>query len=323
MKTVPDISIVIPTTGRNCFLEDALRSVDAQTLPVSQVILVCDGVNESGFQSIQQLAKNFPRVEVHHLETRQGAATARNKGLAHARGDFLVFLDDDDLLHPEMLENAITLFRRDSSVDVVVCAYQVMFTPSGAGDYPGLFPFNPGLMDQHPLNLVDSANFANKTELEEKPLSAFLRYLIPINSCVIKRGSVSDSRFPEDLVQGEDTYFWISLAHKGCKFRFSKKPYAFVRRHGGNTTRSKTGYVTEIPRCYIKIQSSGWLARREDRFLVALKLFYFAWKSHSSSAIALLARLLRYPDLMILESVKFFKVTLRDRRRLLKYYFQD
>lgn len=323
MKTVPEISVVIPTTGRNCFLGDALRSVEAQTLPASQVIVVCDGIEEARFAPIQELAKNFPRVEIHRLEERQGAAAARNAGLTHARGDYLVFLDDDDILHPEMLENAIGLFRHYSSADVIVCQYQVMFTPSGAGDYPQLFPFNPNLMDQHPLNQVDSVNYANKKELEEKPLSAFLRYLIPVNSCVIKLESVGNVRFPEDLVQGEDTYFWISLSHEGCKFHLSEKPYAFVRRHGGNTTRSKTDYVTEIPRCYLKIQSSGWLARREDKFLVELKLFYFAWKSRPLSAVPLLIRLLKYPDLMILESIRFFKVTVRDRRRLLKYYFQD
>ena len=323
MSPAPTSSVVIPTTGRIGFLQDALHSVQAQTVPVSQVVVVCDGVTARDYECIEELASGFHGVETHRLRSPRGAAAARNVGLEKARGDYLLFLDDDDLLHPRMLENAIGLFTEHPLLDVAVCLYQVVFTPSGPGDYPEVFPFNPRLMERHPLNLVDGVNFAEKQVLEQAPLSAFLRYLVPINSCVIRRMAIGETRFSEDLVQGEDTFFWVSLSHRGCTFRLSEKPYACIRRHGGNTTRSKQAYIREIPRCYERIRSSGMLSRREDRFLVELKLFYFAWKAGRWSSLPALAALLRYPVLMAKEIAKFFRTTLRDRRRLLKYYIQD
>ena len=323
MNPAPKISVVIPTTGRIGFLNDALQSVRAQTVPVSQVVVVCDGVTAQEYQRVEEMAASYPGMETHWFQSRRGAAVARNTGLENAKGDYLVFLDDDDLLHPRMLENAIGVFAEHPSLDVAVCLYQVIFTPSGPGDYPEVFPFNPRLMERHPLNQVDGVNFSEKQVLEQAPLSAFLRYLVPVNSCVIRRAAVGNTRFAEDLVQGEDTFFWITLAHRGCSFLLSEKPYACIRRHGGNTTRSKQAYIREIPRCYEKIQSSGMLSRREDRFLVELKLFYFAWKAGRWSSLPALAALLRYPVLMAKEITKFFGTTLRDRRRLLKYYIQD
>lgn len=323
MNQFSEISVVIPTSGRISFLSDALRSIEAQTVSVTQVVLVCDGVGDTVFNEIKKLTTLYSNIETIRLETKSGAAHARNAGLELARGDYLIFLDDDDLLHPEMLENAMRLFRRHPTTDIVVCKYQVIFTPAGAGNYPEVFPFNPKLMDQHPLNLAVSTNFAEKSKLETQPLSAFLRYLIPINSCVIKQSSIGDCRFPEELVQGEDTYFWISLAHQGCNFYLSQKPYACIQRHGDNTTRSRAEYIRQIPYCYKKIQDSGWLVRREDKFLVALKLFYFAWKENTPASLVLLVCLLKYPVLLARETLLFFRVTVRDRRRLLKYYFQD
>lgn len=323
MSQIPNITVVIPTMGSSTFLLETIRSISSQTVPVAQILLVEDGIKEKDIEGTREIVSQFPTVEVHRLDTRQGVSAARNVGLENATGDYLVFLDDDDLLHPKMLEHALAIFNRHRAIDAVVCLYQVIFTPAGAGDYPELFPFNPNLMNKHPLNAVDMTNFAPKKELEVAPVSAFLRYLIPINSCVVKRSAIGDTRFPEDLTQGEDTYFWLTLAHKGSKFHLSQKPYAYVRRHGQNTTRAKSVYIGEIPKCYFKIQSSGLLSRRQDVFLVKLKLFYFTWKKNRLASLGLFFGLLQYPIQLVQETTRFFRVTVRDRRRLMKYYFLD
>jgi len=319
----PNITVVIPTIGRLAFLLDAVRSVAGQSVPVSQIILIADGVNEEVHQGMSQITASFPGVELHRLDTRQGVSAARNTGLEHATGDYIVFLDDDDLLHPKMVELALEKFSKDQAIDVVVCLYQVIFSPTGLGDYPIIFPFNFKLLENHPLSKIDNSNFAPKWELEHEPISAFLRYLIPINSCVVKRSAIGENRFPEDLSHGEDTFFWLSLGCKGCQFHLSESPYAFVRRHGQNTTRSKSTYLQEIPKCYSKIQSSKMLSRRPEIFLVKLKLFYFSWRQNPFTSLHLLFGLLQYPMLLSREIGKFFRITARDRKRLLRYYFLD
>lgn len=315
--------MVIPTTGRLAFLSEAIRSVAGQSVPVAQILLIDDGSVGQVQQGIRQIAASFPTVELHRLGTRQGVSAARNSGLEHATGDYIVFLDDDDLLHPKMVEHALEKFSRDQTIDVVICLYQVVFSPTGVGDYPLIFPFDFRLLENHPLSTVDNSNFVPKWEVEHEPVSSFLRYLIPINSCVAKRSSIGENRFPEDLCQGEDTFFWLSLGFKGCQFHLSKDLYAIVRRHGQNATRSKSTYLREIPKCYRKIQSSRMLTRRQDIFLVKLKLFYFSWRQDKFASLRLLFGLLQFPDLLSWEIVNFFRTTVRDRKRLLKYYFMD
>jgi len=322
-RLTPRITVVIPTLGRFAFLLDAIRSVVAQTNPVSQIVLVDDSADEEVHRQMMEVAASFPIVELHTLDNSQGVSAARNFGLRKATGDYVIFLDDDDLLHPRMVESAMGIFSTDQKVDAVVCLYGVLFSPVGLGDYPGVFPFDPRTLEHHPLSKVDNSNFAQKRELECLPVSAFLRYFIPVNSCIVKRSVIGDTQFPEDLQQGEDTFFWLNLGFKGCQFHLSEEFHVFVRRHGQNATRSKLTYIQEIPMCYRKLLSSGLVTRRQDIFLVKLKLFYFAWKQDSTASLRLIFGLLHYPELMVQEIIKYFRVTVRDRKRLMKYYFQD
>lgn len=323
MTRPPEISVIMPTAGRIEFLSEAIQSVKSQTVRVSQILLVEDALEDDCSERITEITTQFPAVKSLRTDAQHGVSAARNVGIEKATGEYVVFLDDDDILHPEMIERALAVFSQTPEIDVVVCLYQIFFTPHGVGDYPWFFPFNFKLADQHPLNLVDTTNIPPKQMIESTPTSAFLRYLIPTNSCVVRRSAIGDTRFAEDLVQGEDTYFWLCLAKKGCNFHLSEKLSAFVRRHGKNTTRSKIDYIKDIPKCYHKIESSGMLTERRDKFLVKLKIFYFTWKTDRLASIGRFLGLCPYPVELIQEFVSFFKDTVRDRRRLMKYYFLE
>lgn len=93
------VSVVIPTFGRSSFLNEALASVAAQSLPPHEVIVVDDcspePVRAHGDLKVVRHARNM------------GPGAARNTGIAHATGDLVLFLDDDDLLTPRRLEKAV------------------------------------------------------------------------------------------------------------------------------------------------------------------------------------------------------------------------
>jgi len=97
---VPAYSVVIPTYGRPRFLQDALRSVDQQTIDSVEVIVVDDGSPEP-----VRLPAGAP-IQLIRAEKNGGAASARNLGAAAACGDVLTFLDDDDTWLPTRLEDA-------------------------------------------------------------------------------------------------------------------------------------------------------------------------------------------------------------------------
>ena len=95
----PLVSVIIPVYNGARFLRAALESVFAQTYRPLEVIVVDDGsVDDSG-----AIAQSFP--EVHYIrQENQGVAAARNNAIEVARGEFLAFLDQDDLWRPEKLK---------------------------------------------------------------------------------------------------------------------------------------------------------------------------------------------------------------------------
>ena len=99
----PRISVIIPTYGRPTLLEETLHSVQSQTYPAAEVIIVDDHSPEP--VTIPDELRAGIRM-LRHLRN-QGPGAARNTGAAHATGDWVVFLDDDDLLTPHRLEWAV------------------------------------------------------------------------------------------------------------------------------------------------------------------------------------------------------------------------
>jgi glycosyltransferase involved in cell wall biosynthesis len=92
------VTVVIPTRDRAPLLRCCLRSVVAQTWPAIEIVVVDDG---SADDTSAMLAAEFPQVQAIRRSTSAGPGGARNIGVAHARGRWILFLDDDDLLHPE------------------------------------------------------------------------------------------------------------------------------------------------------------------------------------------------------------------------------
>lgn len=113
MSPPPAFSIVIPTHNR---AELAMRAVDsALTSTVDEgveVLLVDDASTDRTVEQVQQRHGGDPRVRCLRLTRNQGPSVARNLGLGHARGDFVLFLDSDDVLLPQACALALAAFRQ-------------------------------------------------------------------------------------------------------------------------------------------------------------------------------------------------------------------
>jgi len=105
---MPTVSVVIPTYNRGLFISQTVESVLAQTFRDLEVIVVDDGSTDG---TVDLLAAQFnQRIRVERLPHNQGCSTARNVGWAMARGQFVAFLDSDDLWMPEKLTRQMPLF---------------------------------------------------------------------------------------------------------------------------------------------------------------------------------------------------------------------
>ncbi len=95
----PDISIIVPTYNDSQFIQDAINSILDQTLKKIEIIVVDDGSTDNTQKVLDHYIKN--KLINYIYQTNMGVSAARNKGINHARGKYICFLDADDLLYPK------------------------------------------------------------------------------------------------------------------------------------------------------------------------------------------------------------------------------
>jgi glycosyltransferase involved in cell wall biosynthesis len=116
----PLVSVIIPTHNRSDLLPKAICSVLRQTYTNLECIVVDDASTDDTERVVQQLADE--RLVYLRHETNQGASATRNTGIAHAKGDFIAFLDDDDEWLPTKLEKQVPHIQSlPASVGMVYC----------------------------------------------------------------------------------------------------------------------------------------------------------------------------------------------------------
>jgi glycosyltransferase involved in cell wall biosynthesis len=97
----PKVSVIIPTYNRAAKMGNAIESALAQTVTDLEVIVVDDGSSDDTRKILEEICGDRVR---YYVQTNQGASAARNKGIEEARGEWIAFLDSDDLWEKEKLE---------------------------------------------------------------------------------------------------------------------------------------------------------------------------------------------------------------------------
>ena len=96
------ISVIVPVYNVAQYLEKSIASIQQQTYKNLEIILVDDGATDESGRLCEQIAEQDERVLVYHKEN-EGLSQARNDGLKQAHGDYVIFIDSDDYIHPEMI----------------------------------------------------------------------------------------------------------------------------------------------------------------------------------------------------------------------------
>jgi len=139
----PDlVSIIMPTYNRAGLLGETLESVQTQTHRPIELIVIDDGSTDETADLLRRWERGLPDdgLVLRYLrQDNRGAPAARNRGLRESRGQYIQFLDSDDLLHPEKLSRQVAAFAEDEPLDFV---YSDFATFSGRPDWDGA-PF-PG-----------------------------------------------------------------------------------------------------------------------------------------------------------------------------------
>lgn len=124
-KLPPAISVIIPCYNQAQFLREAVESVIAQSYRNFEIIIVNDGSPDNTSDVARALIALFPETQIRLLEkTNGGIASARNSGISKAIGEYILPLDADDRIHPEMLMQTYTLLREHPELSIAYTDYQ-------------------------------------------------------------------------------------------------------------------------------------------------------------------------------------------------------
>ncbi|WP_299052950.1 glycosyltransferase family 2 protein [uncultured Polaribacter sp.] len=119
------VSIITPCFNSENFIAETIESVVNQTFKNWELIIVDDLSTDNSLQIINSYAKKDLRIKVHQLKNNSGTAIARNKAIELSKGNFIAFLDSDDLWIPSKLEHQLK-FMLDNKLPLSYTSYKIM-----------------------------------------------------------------------------------------------------------------------------------------------------------------------------------------------------
>jgi glycosyltransferase involved in cell wall biosynthesis len=217
------VSIVLPTRDRWPMFSQALRSALDQRGVDHEVIVVDEG---SADRTPSELARvDDDRLVVVRHDAPEGVARARNDAIAVAKGEWIAFLDDDDLLAPDNLRTQLV---KGSDADVVML-------------YSGRVEVSADLTVQHMTPPRDPQNLAHRLLIGN--------VIGPPSGVLVRSDALARAGgFDESFSAVADWDLWIRLARQG-EARASPEPLLAYRRHAGSMTVAKAdGVLDEFER---------------------------------------------------------------------------
>lgn len=189
-ESTPLVSVIMPAYNAEKYIEQAIRSVQKQTVRSWELIVVDDRSTDKTAEQIRRLAAEDMRIIPVYSETNHGAAESRNIALRQCRGEFVALLDADDVWHPQKLERELER-ARETDADLVYSSYAMI-------DEQGTRCFSDFIVE------------------ESTDLQSMLNCNTIGCSTVLMKAKVLEKRpFVTDFYH-EDYVMWLSLLQAGC-----------------------------------------------------------------------------------------------------------
>lgn len=244
-STAQLVSILMPAYNAERYIEEAIRSVLAQTYTEWELLVVNDGSTDRTPELIAQFTDT--RIRVIH-KSNGGIGSARNTGLRHMRGRFLCGLDADDVMPPGSLAARMAVFAAHPEADIV--DGQVIFTDA---------TLKKTLRVYHPS--FEGEPFHEVVRLTGTCFMGF--------SWMIRWGQQETTTFREDISHGEDLVFYLHYSPGKC-YRYTSEPVLIYRRTGTSSMSDLDG----LERSYRKMER----LLREQGVATEEEMRYFHWR---------------------------------------------
>lgn len=224
LNTEPLISIIIPCYNYAHFLNDCFINLSEQSHTNWECLIIDNNSTDNTKQVVLDFIEKDKRFS-YHFQPIKGPSAARNLGIELAKGDFIQFLDADDLLALHKFKNALSIFAMNNELDIVY---------SGMRYFP----------NENPSEYYYSMRLDKSTDKEwmcyaQGGMEAMLPHLLKenimvISSPLIKASSLKEiGLFDTSLAYNEDWELWLRFAFANKQFAVDKdaNSFALIRVH--------------------------------------------------------------------------------------------
>jgi teichuronic acid biosynthesis glycosyltransferase TuaG len=222
------VSIVMPAYNAARFIEEAIRSVQAQTESNWELLVVDDGSSDGTPVIVERLAASDPRIRLLRTERRQGPGPARNAAMDAATGRWLGFLDSDDRWRADKLERQLR-FMRETGSAFCVSSYR--------------------MIDAEGLPLGREIRIPERIRYRD----LLKNTIIAPTMTLLERARIGALRMPA-LPQHEDLAFWYSILRTGEVARGLPEVLADYRVLSGSASRDKLRSAGRMWNVYRRVE---------------------------------------------------------------------
>ncbi|WP_061224118.1 glycosyltransferase family A protein [Leptospira weilii] len=207
------VSVIIPCYNYGKYIHQTIKSVIEQNYKNWEIIVVDDGSDdEYTIKELEELKKTYTVIKI----DRSGPAVARNVGIDAAKGEFILPLDSDDMIHKDYLLEAMSAYEKNPSLGIVYCEAEFFGSIKGKWNLPE-YRFPDILLD----NCIFVSSVFRKSDWKEV------------------------GGFNENMKnEWEDYDFWLSLIEKGRDIhRIPQVMFYYRRGHVSRSSRSIESYL--------------------------------------------------------------------------------
>jgi glycosyltransferase involved in cell wall biosynthesis len=252
------VSIVTPAYNSERFIADAINSVLKQTFTDWELLIVNDGSTDKTQSIVEEYSQKDNRIKLLNHSTSQGAGVSRNLAIKEAKGDYIAFLDADDIWKPNKLEKQIKLFKKTSTA-VCFSSYELINEKG------------------QPLNTIVEA--LEKVPYQKQLKCNYIGNLTGIYD-VKKLGKI----YMPEIHKRQDWVLWLKVIEKGGDAIGIKESLAFYRVRKGSISSNKWKLIKHNFNVYRKVLKHGRI--KSIRFILIFLYEYFFVKSKQVKKIS-------------------------------------
>lgn len=227
-----DVSVIIPAFNAAHTIAASVASVLAAKADYQiEILVVDDASSDDTWSCLQVLSAQHPELKPLKNNRRKGPSGARNTGLDAATGQYIAFLDADDVWYKNHLYLALDFLQKHSEQDAIIFDQDIVDAESGKT--LSTWIAEKKIIRQLHQRPLTASEFA----LDDNIALALLNEsFLHLQTLVVNSSAVSRIRFDEDVFRSEDVDFGIHLHLTGCKFAYSTVATGIYYRNSASLT---------------------------------------------------------------------------------------